>query len=243
MLNNRRTKSLLKNINKTIYKYGLIQNGDRVAVAVSGGKDSFTLLHLLNIRRHNVNENYEIFPLNIAFDGKRNEKLEELVNNEDLKLKYLKVSTEDLINSRKGEIDCFRCSWVRRKAMFEWVTKNKINKLAFGHHMDDSNETALLNLFFHGKLEPLDVKAEFFKGKLTVIRPIIFFKESEIRSYIRPMKEIFKSCNCGFVDSSKRDFAKNLIKELKKSSKSINMNIWKASKLWEKHIEKPDDIR
>ena len=57
------------------------------------------------------------------------------------------------------------------------------------------------------------------------------------------MKEIFKSCNCGFVDSSKRDFAKNLIKELKKSSKSINMNIWNASKLWEKHIEKPDDIR
>lgn len=237
MLNNNKTRRLIKNINKTIYKYGLIKTGDRIAIAVSGGKDSFTLLHLLNIRKEVVNEDYELFPVHIAFDGRKNKTLEKLVTEEGLDLNYIPVSSGELINERKGEIDCFRCSWIRRKYIFNWINGRGINALAFGHHMDDSNETALMNLFFHGKLEPLDVKASFFKGSLTVIRPLIHVKESEINSYIRPMKDIFQSCNCGYVDTSMRDTVKGMIREMKKKSRNVQKNLWNASKLWEKHIK------
>jgi len=238
LFDNKRTKRLLKNINKTIYKYGLIEDGDKIAVSISGGKDSFTLLHLLNIRRTVVNENYQIYPVNVAFDGKKNPSLASLVKKEEMDLVYLPLSSDELINKNKGKIDCFRCSWMRRRLLFEWATKNGVNKLAFGHHMNDSNETVLLNLFFHGNLEPLDVKAEFFEGKLTVIRPMIYIKESEIKRYVKNIKDAFSKCSCEYVDNTKREQMKNIIKEIRKNTRNVDKNIWQASKLWEKYIKK-----
>ena len=166
---------LLKKVNKAVLEYDLIENGDRIVVAVSGGGDSLSLLQLLQMRQRSVPEKVDLIAVHVYDDVGPDERLRI-----DLEAWFQASRVEyafeplELPAGEPRPLTCFRCTWHRRKALFLTADRLNCNKVAFGHHADDVVETALLNLFYSGRLESMEPRVEFFGGKITVIRPLIY---------------------------------------------------------------------
>ncbi|MCX5702986.1 MAG: tRNA 2-thiocytidine(32) synthetase TtcA, partial [Candidatus Omnitrophica bacterium] len=160
-----------KRVGKAIMDYGMLADGDKIAVAVSGGKDSLTLLRVLNDRKKFVPVKYELLAIHIDLGYPRScaKKLEKYFKK--IGVKYIIKKVDIIRKTKPEEISCFWCSWNRRKALFETANRLGFSKVALGHHKDDIIETILLNLFFQGEISAMSPKQELFGGKITLIRP------------------------------------------------------------------------
>ena len=149
---------LLKDINKAIRDFEMIQDGDRIGVAVSGGKDSLTLLRLLDWRRKSVSLNYEIAALHIIGDARGPQCLTHPPLLAWLENSGYTYAVEPVIipENETLPMNCQRCTHNRRRTLFQVLQKMGCNVIAFGHHADDLAQTTLLNLFFGGRLETID---------------------------------------------------------------------------------------
>ena len=176
---------LLRDVNRAVFDYGLITDGDRIAVGVSGGKDSRTLLELL-MRGVDIPGDYEVVALHVDGTGVGlPDHTRELVPwFEALGVPYgilpLEVSVDEPL-----PMGCFRCARNRRKALFLGAERHGCTKVALGHHADDAAATTLLSLMYKGRLETLAPRRCYFEGRLEVIRPLILLSEREIRRYAR----------------------------------------------------------
>ena len=222
---------LLKRINRAIREFRQIEDGDRVAVALSGGKDSRTLLEALCCRRRYTPERYEVIALHVVgtsagFPDLRPE-LEPWL--ERLGVPYEFVPLE-LPPGEPRPLSCFRCSWNRRKALFLAADRLGCNKLAFGHHADDAAATVLMNLAYQGRLEPLWPRLRFFEGRITLIRPLIYVEEREIRRYARAVGYPEASWVCLQGTVSKRHRMKALLQELTRENRHVRANLWRAAR-------------
>ena len=162
---------LLKKVNKAIRIYGMIEDGDRIVVAVSGGKDSLTLLRLLRLDKNSTAIDYDLVGVHVESDVQNSgcchlERLEKLFRDEGVDYSFEQIQVTPGEDGKHRRSDCFRCSWNRRKALFLAAQRLGCNKVAFGHHADDVAETTLLNLFFHGQLETMEPKVNFSMEKL-----------------------------------------------------------------------------
>ncbi|MDD5255454.1 MAG: ATP-binding protein, partial [Candidatus Omnitrophica bacterium] len=174
-----------KRAGKAIIDYKMLSDGDKVAVAVSGGKDSLTLLKVLHDRQRFVPIKYELVALHIDLGFPRSFAglLEKYFKKTGIPYRIVKVDT--LKKTPRSQISCFWCSWNRRKALFETADKLGCTKVALGHHKDDIIETVLLNLFFQGEISSMCPRQELFKGKITLIRPLAYVEEYMIRRFAR----------------------------------------------------------
>jgi len=228
----KRAHFLLRKINKAIRDYSLIEDGDKIAVAVSGGKDSLTLLHLLHWRRNFVPQKYELIAVNVQTDygyGASRETLEAIFQREGLPYVFEHVSLKEGSRVDKEPLNCFWCSWNRRKALFLTAHRLGCNKLAFAHHADDAAATLLLNLFYHGRVEGMKPKLEFFGGVITVIRPLIYVEESEILRFARAAKLMLAVDDCPLKKATKRARMKELVKALERELPQIKVNLLKVA--------------
>jgi tRNA 2-thiocytidine biosynthesis protein TtcA len=221
---------LLKPFAQACKEFDLLAEGDRVAVAVSGGKDSHALLDLLLRYRGRVPFFYELVALHIVGTSAGFSDLRP-----ELEPRFRELGVEyrfALLELPPGEplpLDCFRCSWSRRKALFTTATGLGCNKLAFGHHADDAAATTLLNLMFNGRLETMAPRVEFFEGALTVIRPLIYLPEKELARYGQA---------AGFPDpplcpqglTSRRVQVKTLLRRFGRDQKQIRANLWRTAR-------------
>ncbi|MBN1248209.1 MAG: tRNA 2-thiocytidine(32) synthetase TtcA [Anaerolineae bacterium] len=171
---------LLRGVNRAVREYELIADGDRVLVGVSGGKDSRALLDLL-VRGIDIPGRYEVFAVHV--DGSAvglPDQVEELEPwFQALGVTY-EVTRLDVADDEKLPMDCFRCSWNRRKALFLAADRFGCNKVALGHHADDAAVTTLMSLMYKGRLETLEPRRSYFGGRLHLIRPLILLSEAEI---------------------------------------------------------------
>ncbi len=176
---------LLKPVNRAVREFGLIADGDRVAVGVSGGKDSRALLDLL-VRSVDIPGDYEVVALHI--DG-ADVGLPDLAPALTPWFRALGVEYEiaplEAPPEEKLPLSCFRCAWLRRKALFFAATRHGCNKVAFGHHADDAAVTTVMSLLYKGQLERLSPRRAFFDGRFEVIRPLIYVPQKEIARYAR----------------------------------------------------------
>ncbi|MFH1359461.1 MAG: ATP-binding protein [Candidatus Omnitrophota bacterium] len=223
--------ALSRKVGMAIGDYDMLQDGDKVIVGVSGGKDSFTLLELLLYRQTFAPIHFDLMAVHVDF-GILGEKVERLKDYfEKRQIKYL-IKKVDLLKGKTWEdIDCFWCSWNRRKVFFQIAQRFGFNKLALGHHLDDIAETILLNLFFHGNTSAMVPKQELFNGKLTIIRPLAYIQEKETVHFIKRRKDLqYSACQCPNSDVSKRRVMKKLIKKLEKQVPCIRENIVRSIK-------------
>jgi tRNA 2-thiocytidine biosynthesis protein TtcA len=219
-----------KRVGRAIIDYNMLSQGDKVCVAVSGGKDSLTLLKVLNDRKRFVPIKYDLLAMHIDLGYPRSYSKNLVKYFKKLGVKYHIEKVNVLKEIKSKEINCFWCSWNRRKALFQTAGRLGYSKIALGHHKDDIVETILLNLFFQGEISSMCPKQELFKGKITLIRPLAYVEEEMIKRFARQEKLPLDSCICPNSVTSQRTKIARIIKELGKTCPEIKTNIFKSVK-------------
>jgi len=224
-------KEIRSLMGKAIHQYGLIQEGDRVLVGVSGGKDSLTLLHLLHERSKRVPIHYELMPvyIDLGFGLGWTEILKKYFETKELPYHIEFTDIGRRANSAENrENPCFLCSWERRKRLFHLANRFKCNKIALGHHKDDIIETLLLNIFYSAEISTMVPLQSLFKGKITLIRPLALLEEKKIERFAREMGLPFGPSGCPTSGKTKRKVVKDLIEVLSKKNHRVKGNIFRA---------------
>jgi len=223
-------RSISKKVGRAICDYRMIEDGDRVLVAVSGGKDSLTLLKILSDRRAFVPVKYDVLAVHADLGYA-------CVNKEALK-KFLQekgyafeIKKRDILAGKsRSQITCFWCSWNRRKALFEAAQEYGCNKIALGHHKDDIVQTILMNLLFEGEISAMAPRQEMFEGRISIIRPLAYVEEKEIEELARLSSFPLPHCTCPNGRTSKRALVRDFINGLQETCPSVKTNIFKSLK-------------
>ena len=225
-------ESISRHAGKAIVDYKMINEGDKILVAVSGGKDSLTLLHVLNFRKTFMPIKFDIMAVHIDM-GMPNHDTKELEQYfKDLDVPYRIEKLDFLKGNDWKEANCFWCSWNRRKALFKLARDMGCLKIALGHHLDDIVETILLNMFYRAEIGAMKPYQEFFGGELAIIRPLAYEEEKDIAVFAETEGFLFKTkvCQCPHDQDSKRKFLKKLIMEIEKDNHCAKKNIFQALK-------------
>ncbi len=222
---------LLKSVAHAQRRYHLFADRDRILVAVSGGKDSLTMLDLLSRRRQN-RETYLLVAAHIRSDASCGRTvpyawLREWCDARDIPLVSDSIAVADELESMSRAY-CFRCAWLRRKALFELAERLQCNKLALGHHLDDFAETALLNLLYSSRVEGFEPKARFFDSKLWVIRPLIALVEKDIAAYAESAGFPIGGTHCAYGQDSQRALVKKLLRKADVTGHDVKLSIYRA---------------
>jgi len=224
-------KTLNRFIGKALHRYNMISDGDRIVVGLSGGKDSLTLMCLLQKRLSNIPINYELFPVYIdhGFKGDFSKSLQEYCGEMGLKLRVEHTDYGILGHSPQNrENPCFLCSRLRRKRLFEVADELGCSKLALGHNKDDIIETLFLNICYAGEISTMVPSQSFFQGKFTIIRPLAFVDENTIKRFAADCNFPDFSNPCPTAKTSKRRELKGFLSHLYKSNRKIKGNIFRA---------------
>ena len=225
----RQARFLLKKVNKAIREYQLIGDGDRIAVAVSGGKDSMSLLRLLLTYRVTQRREVDLIAVHIAVDGATGaqERARDLAAHcRDLGVEYV----SEPLPMNEGEswpLSCWRCALNRRRALFLTCDRLGCNKVRIVPTRIRVVPAVLLNLIHHGCLEGIPAKRAFFGGKITVIRPLIFVPEKEIVLFARRAGYPIGHVECPNTENSERAYMTNLLRQIEERAPRVKVNLWR----------------
>jgi tRNA 2-thiocytidine biosynthesis protein TtcA len=221
---------LLKDINRAIRDFSMIADGDRVAVAVSGGKDSLGLLRLLDLRRRSAPERYDLFAIHVVGDARGAETPEHAPLRDWLASSGFPYVVErlELPSGEESPLDCHRCTWNRRKTLFEAARRLGCNIVAMGHHADDLAQTTLLNLLYHGKVETMAPRREYFDGTLRLVRPLCYTPEGPLRRFARACAFPPPPPDCPRGNQSRRRLIRDLLKQAERGCQDARTNLLRA---------------
>ena len=226
-------KKLLHYTGKAIGDYRMIEHGDRILVCVSGGKDSFTMLHVLRSLQLRSKEKFKItvFTLDQAQPGWDDRKLREYLTNLSVDFIILNKDTYSIVKQKipTGKTYCSLCSRLRRGIIYEYAKKHGFNKIALGHHREDLIQTLLMSIFFNGEISSMPPKLLTDDQQLIVIRPLVYCQEQDIIDFAKSMEFPIIPCNlCGSQENLSRKKIAKLIKDLSLSNPKIPSNILNA---------------
>lgn len=226
-----RDKAVFRAVGRAIHQYRMIEDGDRIAVGLSGGKDSLTLLRVLHERLSRIPIHYTLHPvyIDLGFEGDQAFSIGDYCTRIGYRLRVERTDYGLRAHSEKNlENPCFLCSRLRRKRLFEMTDELGCKKLALGHHMDDIIETLFLNMCYGGEISTMVPRQPFFKGRLTVIRPLAFLDEMKIDRFAKDqgMPELHNPCPT--AQTSKRSEIKTLLNSLYRTNKKIKGNLFRA---------------
>jgi tRNA 2-thiocytidine biosynthesis protein TtcA len=220
-----------KKSGKAITDFNMIQDGDRIAVAVSGGKDSLSLMHVLRHRQRisPVHFDFTAVHIDFEFEDFDSQILANYLQQQEFSYKIEKV--DSLKGERREDIDCFWWSRNRRKALFQFADREGFTKIAFGHHMDDIVETIILNQFYRGEIGAMKPMVELFDGKIVIIRPLAYVRERVMEKLARELGiDSMGQSKCANDDTSHRMLIKNMLKGFEKNSPMVITNIFRSLK-------------
>lgn len=233
----RRLESLCR---KAIFEFDLI-DGEPLGIALSGGKDSLTLLHLLNAIRGRGLPNFTLkaFHVSGAFScgpGVQSRFLQPLCDAMGIELHIA-----DAKQSREG-LECYSCSRRRRTLLFNMAKEQGVKRLAFGHHRDDNIQTLLMNLLHKAEFEPLNPKIFMHDYACTIIRPLIFAQESEIATFAEQNGFRRITCQCPVGQNSKRKQTEVLLEQIEQIFPNARSNLAQAGFAYGKKLESVREI-
>ncbi len=226
-------KSLLSHIGKAVHDWKLIEPGDRIMVAISGGKDSYTLLHLLRLLQRRAPIEFELIAVNLdqGHPGFPADKLEAWLQKNEYPYKLLKEDTYSIVldKLKPGQTQCSLCSRLRRGILYNAAVELGCTKIALGHHRDDLIHTLLLNMFFAGSMATMPAKLHSDDGRNTVVRPLAYAPEAEIARFAELMQFPIIPCDlCGSQENLQRKKVKNLVDTLGKEIPNLRSSILSA---------------
>lgn len=224
-------KKLNHAVGRAIHQYGMIADGDRIAVGLSGGADSLTLMYILAERLSRIPVHYEMvaFHVDPGFENGFSESLEDYCRRQGYRLEVVNTDIGIVAHSEENrENPCFLCARLRRKRLFELAAANGCGKLALGHNKDDLIETLFMNICYAGEISTMRPAQPFFDGEITVIRPLAFADERDIRRFAKDagFPEFINPCPSAGV--SKRREMKLLLTQLYQTNRKIKGNIFRA---------------
>lgn len=223
---------------KAVKEFDMIQENDKIAVCISGGKDSFILAKCMQeIQRHGkVKFDLEFIVMDPGYKQENRTLIEENAKLLNIPITIFKTNIFTVVHDIK-ESPCYLCARMRRGSLYSKAQELGCNKIALGHHFDDVMETILLSVIYGGEFKTMMPKLHStnFKG-MELIRPMYYVREKDIISFSNYHELKFLNCACKFTEenqnenlTSKRLLIKNLIKELKKDNEYVENNIFKSA--------------
>ena len=234
LLNNAHFRKVKKLTGQAVGEFNLIEEGDRIAVAVSGGKDSYALLHILNQLRRRAPINYELIAVNVdaGFPGYQKGILENYLKDCGFRVHMEATDCSQIIDEklRPGSSYCAFCARLRRGVLYTVADRLGCNKIALGHHLDDFIETLLLNQFYIGTLAAMSPKLLADNKRHTVIRPMVYVEEADIIKFARQNEFPIIDCGCPVMgqEDQKRQRMKSLLTELHKENRYLKRSMIRA---------------
>lgn len=226
-------KKLLHYTGKAIADFNMIQGGDRVMVCLSGGKDSFTMLRILNLLRSRARNKFEIFAFTLdqAQPGWDDGKLRQWLADSKIPHEIITKDTYTIVKDKipEGNTYCSLCSRLRRGIIYTYAEANGYNKVALGHHRDDMIRTLLMSILYSGEIKSMPPKLLSDNKKHIVIRPLAYCQENDIIKYATEQAFPIIPCNlCGSQENLARQRVKALIDQLAKENPKVPSNMLHA---------------
>ena len=211
---------------RTIERWKLVEAGDKILVAISGGKDSYALLDLLWQAKQKAPFSFDVMAVHVdqAQPGYNGAPLLGWLKDSGIPFEVLREDTYSIVidKTKEGQAYCFLCARLRRGILYSAAERLGCNKLALGHHRDDALETLLMNLCYAGKLQAMPARYTTDDGKLQVLRPLIDVAESDLRALATERAYPILPCNlCGSQDGLKREQMAALLAQLEGSIPNV----------------------
>lgn len=224
-------QKILSHIRKAIEEYKMIQEGDKIAVCLSGGKDSITLLKAFKALQRFYPQKFELIAVSVnpGFEFFDIDFLQNICKEVEIPLFIEKSNAKEIVfDIRKEKNPCSLCANLRRGVINSIAIREGCNKIALGHNQDDVLETFLLNLLYTGNINTFSPISYMDRSKITLIRPLIYTPEKEIRRFIRKNDIAVMPKVCPMDGTSKREDMKQLIFSLTKDIPMIRANLFGA---------------
>ncbi|MBI2391564.1 MAG: tRNA 2-thiocytidine(32) synthetase TtcA [Deltaproteobacteria bacterium] len=226
-------RRLARDLGRAVAEFAMIEQGDRVMVAISGGKDSYTMLHLLRRFQRSAPIDFDIVAVNLdqGHPGFPVERLREWLAAEGYEHRIVYEDTHSVVTSKipEGETYCSLCSRLRRGILYTLAQEMRCTKIALGHHRDDVLATLMLNLVFAGQLKAMPPKLKSDDGRNVVIRPLVYAAEDTIARFAELQRFPILPCDlCGSQENLQRKQMQRLLSELEANNPGAKQSMLAA---------------
>lgn len=222
---------IIGRMRKAIEEYNMIDNGDKIAVCLSGGKDSITMLKGFKALQKFYPKKFEIIAISVnpGFEFFDVEFLQKICKEIDIPLFIEDAHIQEIVfDIRQEKNPCSLCANLRRGIINSVANREGCNKIALGHNEDDILETFLLNLFYAGNISTITPISYMDRSQITLIRPLVYLSEKEIKKFIKKEKISVMTKACPMDGVSKREDMKNFIYEKQKEIPMFRANLFGA---------------
>ena len=224
-------QQLLSYTRRAVDDYGMIEEGDRIAIGISGGKDSLTLLYALQGLRRFYPKKFDIeaITIDLGYEGFNLEPIQKLC--EELNVHYTIVKTDIktiVFDIRKEENPCSLCATLRKGAFNDKAAELGCNKVAYAHHKDDIVETMLMSLIYEGRFHTFSPVTYLDRMDVTVIRPLMYMKEVDVIGFVNKNELPVAKSPCPVDGYTKREYVKQLLARLNQENPGVKERMFTA---------------
>lgn len=237
-------QQVLSYVRKAVDDYHMIEEGDKIAIGISGGKDSLTLLYAFNSLKRFYPMHFDIHAVTVdlGFKNLNLEKIQALC--EELGVEYTIVKTDIaqiVFEERKESNPCSLCAKMRKGALNEAIKAVGCNKVAYAHHKDDVVETMMMSLIFEGRFHTFSPVTYLDRMDLTVIRPLMYMNEADVIGFVNKYNVPVVKSPCPADGHTKREYVKNLVREINLEAPGVKERMFTAiqsgnMKGWEEYF-------
>lgn len=224
-------QQVLSYVRKAVDDYHMIEDGDKIAIGISGGKDSLTLLYAFNSLKRFYPKHFDIHAVTVdlGFKNLNLEKIQALCEELDVEYTIVKTDIAQIVfEERKESNPCSLCAKMRKGALNEAIKAVGCNKVAYAHHKDDVVETMMMSLIFEGRFHTFSPVTYLDRMNLTVIRPLMYMNEADVIGFVNKYNVPVVKSPCPADGHTKREYVKNLVKEINLEAPGVKERMFTA---------------
>lgn len=226
-----RLQQVMSYVRRAVDDYQMIDDGDKIAIGISGGKDSLTLLYALHGLKRFYPKHFEIYAVTVdlGFNNLQLDKIRELCENLNVEYQIVKTDIAQVIfEERREDNPCSLCAKMRKGALNQAIKEAKCNKVAYAHHKDDVVETMLMSLIFEGRFHTFSPVTYLDRMQLTVIRPLMYMNEADVIGFVHKYDVPVVKSPCPADGHTKREYVKTLLRQLNLENPGVKERMFTA---------------